>query len=216
MDKKTSKFIEITLMWWKNNRRDFPWRHTSDPYKTVITEILLRKTTATHVNMVYDIFFNKFPTIHKLAKADINKLKDIIKPLGLVNQRSGQIMQLAKMIMIEYGGEIPDSPELLMKLPGVGEYTTAGVMCISYKKDEPMVDTNFVRVIGRYFGFKSEKKYVYTDPKLWDFVRSIIPGGMCKEFNLGLFDFSNAICIPKNPRCDKCPLNINCCYFHDL
>lgn len=213
MDKKTLKFIEVIMGWWENNRRDFPWRNTIDPYKILITEILLRKTTATHANSVYKNFFTKYPTIYELADANINELKEIIKPLGLVNQRSGQIVSLAKRVIKEYEGKIPSNNESLMDLPGVGKYTCAGVMCIAFKQDEPMVDTNFVRVIGRYFSFKSEKKYTYTDPKLWDFVRRMIPKGKCKEFNLGLIDFSSAICIPKFPRCPKCPLNGKCDYF---
>jgi len=216
MDKKTSKFIITILNWWNTNKRNLPWRNTSDPYKIIISEILLRKTTATHAKMAYDNFFDKYPTVFELAEADINELKEIIKPLGLVNQRSGQIIALSKKVVEDYGGEIPRETKLLLELPGVGKYTCAGVMCIAYQKDEPMVDTNFVRVIGRYFDFKSEKKYAYTDIKLWDFVREMIPKGKCKEFNLGLIDFSSAICIPKFPRCPKCTLKGNCSYYTNL
>lgn len=214
MDKKTLKFIEVVMNWWENNRRNFPWRTTKNPYKILITEILLRKTTATHANMTYEKFFEKYPTVTKLAKADLNELKEIIEPLGLVNQRSGQILALSKKVVEDHKGKIPRTSEELMELPGVGKYTSAGVMCIAYQKDEPMVDTNFVRVVGRYFNFKSERKQPYADPKLWDLVRDMIPKGKCKEFNLGLIDFSSAICIPKFPRCNKCLLKSSCNYYN--
>lgn len=213
MDNKSLKFIETIMDWWENNRRDFPWRNTTDPYKILITEVLLRKTTATHANGAYTQFFEKYPTVYDLANANIGELKEIIRPLGLVNQRSGQITALAQKVINDHSGKIPNDIKQLMELPGVGRYTCAGVMCIAFKKDEPMVDTNFVRVIGRYFDFKSEKRYAYTDPKLWDFVRGMIPKGKCKEFNLGLIDFSSAICIPKYPRCPKCPLKDKCDYY---
>lgn len=214
MDHETLEFIECILNWWETNRRVYPWRKTSEPYIILITEILLRKTTATHVNSIYDSFFLKYPTIEKLAKTDKDSLKETILSLGLSNQRSEQLLKLSKTIVEEYNGKIPREYEDILNLPGVGKYTAGALMCVSYKSDEAMVDTNVVRVVGRYFDFKSDKKEVHTDVNLWDFVRYLIPKGRCKEFNLGIIDFANSICLPRIPKCKKCPLN-NLCKFYN-
>jgi A/G-specific adenine glycosylase len=215
MDSEAKKeFVKTILCWWEKNRRDLPWRHTKEPYLTLITEILLRKTTATHVNSIYQKFFEKYPTIQKLAGCEKKELKNIITPLGLAEQRSEQLIKLAKTVIADYNGKIPEKRSDLLKLPGVGNYTAAAVSCISYGQDTSTVDTNFVRVIGRFFNFKSEKKSVYMDKKLWDFVTGMIPKGKCKEFNLGLIDFASAVCIPKNPRCSECNMKECCIYFN--
>ena len=206
-------FVDTIIEWWQENKRDYPWRKTRDPYRTLLTEILLRKTTATHVNSIYIEFFDKYPDIDALSKANIETLKKLITPLGLANQRSNQILKLVKTITGDLGGKIPTECDKLLELPGVGRYTAGAVMCVSYSKDEAMVDTNAVRVIGRYFDFKSKTKTPYTDPELWGFVKKLIPKGKCKEFNLGVIDFANAICLAKIPKCQKCPLKNQCNYF---
>lgn len=207
---RTEFFQKIIIKWWKERKRTYPWRKTSDPYLTLITEILLRKTTATHVNSIYDAFFDNYPTIQSLDLAKKKDLKDLITPLGLANQRSEQLSKLAIAVIGEHGGQIPKTHSELLKLPGVGRYTAGAVMCVAYNQDEAMVDTNVVRVIKRYFGYESVKKAPYTDPKLWEFVKELIPRGKCKEFNLGMIDFANAMCLPKIPKCNDCPLNKSC------
>lgn len=207
-------FQKTILRWWNEKRRNYPWRKTSDPYLTLITEILLRKTTATHVNSIYNTFFKSYPTIQSLATATKKEIKELITPLGLANQRSEQLSKLANTIINKHSGQIPKTYAELLDLPGVGRYTAGAVMCVAHKQDEAMVDTNVVRVMVRYFGFQSGKKTPYTDPKLWEFVKDLIPKGKCKEFNLGIMDFANAICLPKIPKCNDCPLNKSC-KFHE-
>ena len=109
-----------------------------------------------------------------------------------------------------HGGIIPKKHSELLNLPGVGLYTAGAVRCVAYNQDEAMVDTNVVRVILRFFGFQSDRKTPYTDPKLWEFVQVLIPEGKCKEFNLGIMDSANAICLPKIPKCNECLLNKKC------
>lgn len=212
---KKFKFTDEILNWWETNRRDFPWRHTDDPYTTLITEILLRKTTSGHVNSIHEKFFTLYPSIDELANSDKDKLKKLIKPLGLSNQRSEQLKKLAITLKKEYGGKVPSNCIELMKLPGVGMYTGAGVMCISFKKDNAMVDTNAVKIIERYFGYKTKKTVPYNDPNLWKFVKSLIPNGKCKEFNLGLIDFVSAVCTTKRPKHEICPLKSYCTFYEN-
>lgn len=216
MDKKSDKFVNNILEWFKQNKRDFAWRNIDDPYRILISEILLRKTTSTHVNSLYHKFFEQYPNIKSLSNANSNELNELVTPLGLANQRTNQILKLSKAINADFEGEIPDKFENLLNLPGVGKYTAGAVMCIAFNQDEAMVDTNAVRVISRYFSFKSTKKEPYTDPILWDFVKKLIPKGKCKQFNLGIIDFAHMVCLPRIPKCPKCPLNKDCDFFKNI
>lgn len=214
MDKEN--FTKTMIGWWEKNRRDLPWRRTKDPYHILIAEILLRKTSAGHAILVYDQFLKNYPSINCLAKANFKELRNLIKPLGLANQRSKQLIDLAKKLEQDYGGEIPVNCKELLSLPGIGNYTSSGVRCLAFGKDEPMVDTNVVRIVGRYFSYKPKKNPAYNDPGLWIFVNQLIPPGKCKEFNLGLIDFVNAICTSKKPKCYKCVLNKTCRYYKEI
>lgn len=216
MKNKKKIFTQVILNHWKNNQREFPWRNTNDPYVILITEVLLRKTTASHVNSIHHEFFKKYPSIYALANSNIRDLKKLIKPLGLSNQRSEQLIKLAKIIVSNYGGEIPTNFLELVKLPGVGRYTSSGVMCNAFKKDYAMVDNNVVKIVSRYFGYEFQKNPPYTDPQLWEFVESLIPKGKCREFNLGLIDFVSEICKTKKPRCKICKLKNQCIFLNDL
>jgi A/G-specific adenine glycosylase len=146
-----------------------------------------------------------------LAKKE--DLERLIKCLGLSRQRSKQLIKMANLIMEQHGGLLPKTYDELIKLPGVGMYTTGGALCLVYNRDVSMVDTNVVRVVTRYFNFKSTKTESWTDKKLWKFVKDLIPKGKCREFNLGLIDFANAICVPKKPKCEICGLTSECYFF---
>lgn len=216
MEEKEEYFIKQAISWWKNERRDFPWRRTNDPYRILITEILLRKTTANQVNSIYHEFFREFPSIHHLAVSSEEKLEKILYPLGMEKKRSKELSKLSIYLVENHRGQVPANMEKLLELHGVGRYTAGGVLCQAYKKDTAMVDTNVVRVMIRYFGFESSRKRPRDDSKLWDFVEKLIPKGKCRDFNLGVIDFATAICISKKPKCEICPLNRYCDYFKNL
>lgn len=214
MDKK--KFVNHILNFYDTKAREFPWRKTKDPYKILLTEILLRKTTSTQVNLIYSSFFTQYPNLESLAEAKLEDLETLIKCLGLFKQRSEQMKTLARIIIKKHGGEIPKNYTDLINLPGVGMYTVGGFLCLACKEDISMVDTNVIRVISRYFNFRSKNKHIINDKKTWKFVTDMIPPGKCKEFNLGLIDFASVICTPHNPKCEKCPLNDECYFFNKL
>lgn len=210
--KNKEEFSKYILDFYNTQRRDFPWRRARNPYKIFLTEILLRRTTSTQVNAIYFKFFDEYPTIKSLALAKEEDLEKLIKPLGLSKQRSKQMVKMANVIMEQHNGKIPRTYNELIELPGVGMYTVGGFLCLVCNNDVSMVDTNVIRVVTRYFNVKSTKTEIWTDKKIWKFVKDLIPKGECKEFNLGLIDFANATCTPKNPKCKECSLNAEC-YF---
>jgi A/G-specific adenine glycosylase len=140
------------------------------------------------------------------------EIAEILKPLGLENSKSRRIKELSEILVKNFNGNVPMDKESLLKLPGVGAYTAAMMLCLVKGEPEPAVDVNSVRLIQRFFGYKSSRSRPRTDPNLQKFIKSLMPSKHCKEFNLALLDFSHKICKVK-PDCLNCPLNIMCSHL---
>jgi A/G-specific adenine glycosylase len=207
-----AKVIEFYL---KRGRR-WPWRGSRDPYVVLVVELLLQKTTAAQVAQIFDEFFAKFPTIEVLANASEEEIVKVIAKLGL-RKRAKFLKEIAKRIVSEFGGRVPDDREALLSLKGVGMYTANAVLSFAYGKCVPVIDRNVARVIRRYFGIESNKP-AYSDSALWRFAEKIMPQSMCREFNYGLIDLGAMICLPESPKmsrgpkCNECPLKEMCSY----
>ena len=212
MSCQKKEFAENLLEWWQNNKRDFPWRKTTDAYKILIAEVLLRKTTAKQVDQLYTMFLSKYPNPHALSETSIEDIESTIKPLGMQHKRAMLLKSLGSDLFNKYSGKIPASKKELMVLPGVGLYVANAVLCFAYGKDVPIVDTNVIRVFQRVFNFQSKKRRPKDDLELWNFVSSCIPSRRAKEFNLAILDHAHSICVPRNPHCPICPLNAICKY----
>ncbi len=204
------KFAELLLGWWRSNRRDFPWRRTNDPYVVLISEMLLRKTTAKQVNAIFEEFFAKFPNVKTLAEGRVEEIEKIITPLGMEHKRAVLLKKLSNELLKSYGGIVPASQDELLRLPGVGRYSANAVLCFAYGKDAPLVDVNAIRVFQRVFSFKSQKRRIKDDTAFWEFVAETIPKGKAREFNLAVIDFAHEICRSKKPKCTVCPLRVIC------
>ena len=210
------KFAELLLEWWRLNKRDFPWRRTTDPYKILITEMLLRKTTARQVSGIFDKFFAKFPDANTLAEARDGEIEAIIRPLGMEHKRVVLLKKLANELSKRHMGTVPANSEDLRRLPGVGPYVANAVLCFAYGKDAPLVDVNAIRVFQRVFGYKSQKRRAKDDTALWNFVAETIPPGRARDFNFAIIDFAHEICTPKKPKCALCSLYIICKHANEV
>lgn len=210
------EFAKLLLKWWQLNKRDFPWRKTSDPYEILIAEMLLRKTTAKQVSLAFIKFMSAYPDAKALSSAPEEKIKDLIRPLGMEHKRTTLLKTVANELIQKYAGTVPVSREELIKLPGVGPYVANAVLCFAYGKDLPLVDTNAIRVFKRVFDFKSRKHRIKDDPTFWEFVANAIPPGKAKEFNLAVIDFAHQICTLRSPKCSLCPLRAICKYARKI
>lgn len=213
--KKRQKFARLMLKWRKNNNPDsiFPWRNTEDPYEILVSECLLKKTTRTQVANMWPKFIKKFHDVYSLEKADLKEIKKLIKPLGMVNIRVPLLKKLAKTVIKNHGGNIPDTKDELLDLPGVGDYVANAVLCFAFRKDVSMIDTNIMRVLHRVFSLNSNKSRPRMDKKLWEFVETLPAKGTGRNFNLALLDFAGAVCRPTNPKCETCVMNKICDYY---
>lgn len=209
-------FVRNLLDWGDRNRRDFPWRHTKDPYKILIAEILLQRTKADQVLPIYISFIDRYPEIGELAKASEYEIFDLIKALGLAKRARG-IRRMSEQIIKEYSGEIPKERKQLLKIHWVGSYIANAILCHAFEISVPTYDANFARVIDRFFSLNL-KKPKQKDPRGFAFASYLMPfaDNRFKEFNLSVIDFSDAICKSIKPKHDDCPINCNCKYYNQL
>jgi len=213
MGSERGDFARKIAEWYVNKgRTSLPWRRTKNPYRILVTELMLQKTHAVkQVLPVYTEFFKNYPNIEALSKADVTEIRRVIESLGLQNVRSRRLKELASVVCKRFDGKIPRKKDNLKSLPGVGEYVANAVLCIAFNKPEPMVDANFGRVIGRVFYGKEE--YPPSKNRTWKIVSHLLPETEFKEFNLGVIDLGALVCRPKSPHHEICPISEDCRFF---
>lgn len=205
------KFHQNLRKWYLKNKRDFPWRYCNNPYKTLVSEVLLQKTKASKVVPVYIKFVKKYPTIKILQNAKIFDVKKILKSLGLI-YRAERLISIAKNLFTYNHGKVPCQRDQLLNLKGLGEYVSFAVMCFAFNKKVPIVDNNIVRLFERIFGYVSSKKRPRDDASLWKLAESLLPKRNIENYNYALLDFGALQCTAKNPQHAKCPLRNICKY----
>jgi len=208
MIKGTRQAGRKVIAWSAHHRRDYSFRHTKDPFKLLVAEMLLRQTTAQQVDCVLDILFHEYPTPSSMARADLRHLRALIRPLGIIG-RAEQLRSVARMIVRRHFGRVPDDYDALISLPGVGPYIAGTVESFVFGKSYAMIDTNVGRVIGRVFGISfSQKKESYH--RIFRAYDGMCPEGKERDFHYGLIDISAMYCRPSKPRCSECPLKAHC------
>lgn len=197
-------FRRKLLAWEKENFVNFPWRCCSNKWHSLAVEIMLQRTKAEQVLPVFLDFCNKYPTPDKYYK---NNRANIFNSLGL-QQRNKDFKALAKILSEE---SIPESKEELIKLPGVGEYVASAYLSLHQSKRAIIIDSNVVRLYGRFFGFKTDGE---TRRKQWfiNLAQELTPERNFYLYNYSLLDFPRNICTVK-PNCTKCIFKKRCNYF---
>ena len=208
------KYIRHKLfLWHKKNYRDFPWRHTKDPYGIMIAEFMLHRTKAEQVVPVYLEFIEKYPDIGTLAKANPKDIKKVTEHLGL-HWRAKHFSEAAKYIIENHNGKFPEDYDKLREMPGAGEYVAGAISTVCFNKPTPVVDSNIARFASRYFGLnlfgeiRRKKEIVELSGKLFEYKN---PGKLL----FAILDFTSLICKPLKPLCDKCPLKNDCKCIND-
>jgi A/G-specific adenine glycosylase len=196
--------------WEKRHWIPYPWRVNRTPYKVLVAEVLLKRTTRQAVAREFPKFIARFPDIETLYRAPIEEIEEMLRHLGLYKQRAQQLKELAKVIVERFGGRIPDRWEDLVVLPGVGPYIAGAVLSFGYGKPAPVVDSNVMRLLGRLLGLKS-KRYE-------DYIRvgwRLVPEEEHDYFNYGLIDLGALVCSYRGPKCSECPLRDVCVEYSE-
>lgn len=198
------------LDWSKRNKRSFPWRRTSSPYRVLLSELLLQRTRGENVAPVYEEMVNRWPTVAHLARARPHSVAKVMRPLGLA-KRAPLVMAFARTVVRDFSGRIPSNLQQLQELPAVGPYSAHAVQIFARRHDLPLVDWVIARVLRRYFGLSGSKR-PNADKELWTLAGQLSRDGQARAVWLGVLDFASGVCAPR-PRCHDCPLQQSCTYY---
>jgi len=208
-------FKRRLLGWYRREGRDLPWRNTRDPYRVLVSEFMLQQTQVSRVREYYPEFLRRFPTIADLAAARPRQVRDAWESLGYY-RRAANLHRLARVVVREHDGAVPDEPAALEELPGVGRYTAGAVATFAYEKRTAAVDTNVARVLTRVFRLdrraRGNDNGKPTARVVWDLAERLLPRRRpaAWEFNQALMDLGAGICVARTPRCPICPVRPAC------
>lgn len=208
------RFKRRLLAWFRTRGRSLPWRETRDPYHVLVSEFMLQQTQVARVAQFYPRFLRRFPSVQALARARPAAVRAAWEGLGYY-RRAVNLHRLARRVVRENGGGIPDDPAELARLPGVGRYTAGAVASFAYERRAAAVDTNAARVLGRAFGRRGGRGRGRTGgsgAELWRFAERLLPVRPITawEFNQALMDLGATICVARNPKCRECPVQPAC------
>ena len=195
----------LLLQWYDENARTLPWRGSDDVYKIWLSEIMLQQTRAEAVVRYYERFLNRFPDVFALADAPLDDVLKLWEGLGYYS-RARNLHKAAK-IVAGNGGVFPNTVEGLEKLPGVGPYVARAVGSIAYNLCVPALDGNQMRVLSRCF---ADERILKTPFDLEDEAMECISRERPGDYNQALMDLGSAVCTPKKPKCEICPLSPVC------
>jgi A/G-specific adenine glycosylase len=203
-------FTRKLLAWWARAARDLPWRRTRDPYRVLVSEFMLQQTQVSRVAEYYPRFLERFPDLDTLARARPRAVREAWDGLGYY-ARASNLHALARVVSSDLGGTLPDHPEELVKLPGVGPYTAGAVASFAYEKPVPAVDTNVRRVIVRVF-FGDDRQRPIPPRVIWSLAATLVPknGKRAWKFNQAIMELGALVCVARKPKCPDCPVRPAC------
>ena len=203
------KFQSKLLRWFEKNKRDLPWRKTTDPYAIWVSEIMLQQTQVETVIPYYKTFLKSFPSIRQLAKSDLSKVLKVWEGLGYYS-RARNLHRASQIVLNHFHRKIPDTLKDLLNLPGIGRSTAGAILSFAFQKEAPILDGNVKRVLSRLFAVSGSLGEKETERFLWKISESLIPRGHSNPFNQALMDLGSMLCTPIEPQCRRCPLHHFC------
>lgn len=228
--KKASDITQLVpafLEWFAANARDLPWRHTRDPYRIWISEIMLQQTQVKTVIPFYNRWMEALPDVASVAKARQEKVLKLWEGLGYYT-RARNLQKAAQVIMERHAGKFPRTFDEVLALPGIGRYTAGAICSIALNLPTPILDGNVIRVLCRLFGIWDNPKDPATNARLWDLAEQLVQTassanpdfyqphfskhstGHCSHLNQAMMELGALVCTPSQPQCLICPLQKHC------
>ena len=209
-DELLNKLPAVLLPWYRENRRDLPWRQDREPYHVWLSEIMLQQTRVEAVRDYYLRFIRELPDVYALANCDDDRLHKLWEGLGYYS-RVRNLKKAARVIVDEYGGEFPRDHGTVLALPGVGPYTAGAICSIAFELPTPAVDGNVLRVLSRLradgepIDLPEHKRRVQRE------LEGIYPRENPGDFTQALMELGATLCGPNwEPRCGECPCRDFC------
>ena len=204
------EITEPVISWYKENKRQLPWRKNINAYRVWVSEIMLQQTRVEAVKPYYERFLKELPTIKDLAEAEEEKLLKLWEGLGYYN-RVKNMQKAAIQVMEQFHGEFPDRYEDILSLTGIGNYTAGAISSFVYGLPKPAVDGNVLRVIARILLMEEDISKASVRKKVEKALEEIIPEGKASDFNQGLIELGAIVCVPNGmPKCEICPAATVC------
>ncbi|MBQ1582290.1 MAG: A/G-specific adenine glycosylase [Prevotella sp.] len=200
-------FTHTLLAWYGANKRDLPWRNTSNPYLIWLSEIILQQTRIQQGWAYWEHFVERFPTVHQLAEATEDEVLRLWQGLGYYS-RARNLHTAAKQIVAM--GHFPNTMEEIKSLKGVGDYTAAAIGSMAFHLPVAVVDGNVYRVLARYYAIDTPINSTEGKKLFQELAQSLLPTNQAADFNQAMMDFGAIQCMPSSPKCTTCPLMEGC------
>jgi len=211
--KELSQLPIPLLLWYRDNKRDLPWRKSRDPYRVWLSEIMLQQTRVAAATDYYRRFLDAAPTVQALAQLPEERLMKLWQGLGYYS-RARNLHKAARMIVEDHSGIFPNTYDAIRALPGVGDYTAGAVASIAFGLPTPAVDGNVLRIAARVCADEGDILSAAMKKKVTAALADIIPVDAPGEFNQAMMDLGAALCLPNGaPHCDRCPAAAFCRAF---
>ena len=194
------------IEWGSGSLRDLPWRRTNDPWRVLVSEVMLQQTSVARVMPKYEAFLDAFPTPGALAQASLGDALRLWSGLGYP-RRCRNLQATAVVLHEEFDDRMPESLDELLALPGIGQYTARAVLAFAHRADVAVVDVNVSRVLSRLEGVPMKAKALQA------FADELVPQGLGWEWNQVMMDFGARHCTVRSPLCDSCPIRKECKYI---
>lgn len=205
-------FQSEIIKWYKINKRDLPWRSTTDPYVIWLSEIILQQTRVEQGLPYFNKFLENFPTVVDFANASENEVLKLWQGLGYYS-RGRNMLFTAKQVIELHNGVFPVVYDQLIKLKGIGEYTAAAISSFSNNQSKAVVDGNVFRVLSRYFGVEEPINSTIGKKIFFELAQGLIEDQKPSIYNQAIMEFGALQCKPKSPACNICPLQTGCFAF---
>lgn len=197
------------LAWYGEQGRDLPWRHSRDPYRIWLSEVMLQQTTVVAVIPYYQRFLLHLPTIETLAAASLDEVITLWAGLGYYS-RARNLHRAAQQVVAEHHGRFPVSLAALTALPGIGRSTAGAILSIAFDTPAPILDGNVRRVLVRLFAWREDPRTARAEKQLWAWAEALTPVDRPHDYAQAIMDLGATVCTPARPDCANCPLARHC------
>jgi len=203
-------FADRLLSWWdQHGRKDLPWQHPRTPYRVWVAEIMLQQTQVRTVIPYFKRFMAKFPDLPTLATATADEVLALWSGLGYY-ARARNLHKAARICHADHKGRLPDSPEALQALPGIGASTANAIFSQAYDQAAVVLDGNVKRVLSRHGAVAGWPGKSNVHKKLWGMAEALLPTQRAADYTQASMDLGATLCTRSNPACGDCPVSEDC------